>query len=373
MKKFFLFFMVLSMLVSFAGCQNTSPSEGPETPSSSIGEEPDTPEPEFEGDPFAFDDVNYSIKLPVYDMVKSMVSFDGDKPSVSEEYFDYTLGADGRIESKKTDYGVYFYEYDDNGRIIAENYSYNDGGYRNESYLYNEEGQISKKTITWDDDPEEFQVKYSYQYDGKGRIIEKAETYPDGKSAGVYTYEYAPSGLAVNETETHYEYGFNSPIKSHYTIVNSFDPEGNMIKREGRQTIGGNSRVVLTYQYDCVGYVEYSSENSEELNPTDVWEGFDECLFLPRPDTCVKKTAYESEQENSGVKIYTYILSDDKVTANTYYHMYQCLISDVCGLSAKVDENGAVYISKDGTLVSVMMAGTDDSLGYFLQISFPIS
>lgn len=317
-------------------------------------------------DPFDFGDINYKIKEPVYDLIES-------NGYSTYKYSNFIIDDNGRVSEKTVsgdEHGTYSFKYDEFGRIIEKNYTAPSGGYDNYTMTYNENNQIATMAESSSNFRDGNFWEYTYKYDDQGRVIETAETNISSDNYTIlYTYVYDDFGLAIQETQTTYKNGLNGSAGHSYEIENTYDIDGNKIKSVSKK-VGENKKTITTYIYDCVGFIDYSTETTTELNTTDKWLAFDECNFLPVPDSCVNTISADKTDVNSSANIYSYKLSDDESTANKYYHMYQRILSDICHFTLETDNNGMIFIYQDGNLIAVMMAGNDKKLGYFLQISF---
>ena len=90
---------------------------------------------------------------------------------------------------------------------------------------------------------------------------------------------------------------------------------------------------------------------------------------MTTPDSVIYDITYDSKKTESGVIQYMYILGEDETDAMLNYNAYLKALTLSELLSVDISDNAA-YVSKDGTMVSAMMAGNDSEKGYFLIISF---
>lgn len=264
--------------------------------------------------------------------------------------------------------GTYSYEYNDDGTVAAENFTSYNGSYDNYTMTYNDEGYVATKSESSSSARDGNVWEYTYEYDDQGRAVEVVEVNitADNRTTK-YTYEYDENGYVISETETHYDGGINGTISSFYEMENTYDENGNMVV----QTVySDGDSYKHTYKYDVVGAVSYSTENSDVLVTTDKWISFDEWVNMPTPTSCINSISDEGKEANSDAVIYTYTLGNNKADANKFYKMYQSILLNMCELELEVDSDGIVYIYDEGELVSVMMAGTDEEIGYFLSVSF---
>lgn len=88
---------------------------------------------------------------------------------------------------------------------------------------------------------------------------------------------------------------------------------------------------------------------------------FPEIAEIPLPDTCLTDIHFETREDNG-----TAIGQEE---ANTAYYKYQSILADVCKLTLDTKDD-MVYISNNGELLSLMMAGSDERYGNFVEISF---
>lgn len=113
-----------------------------------------------------------------------------------------------------------------------------------------------------------------------------------------------------------------------------------------------------------------SNATTDSVETDNQWESFDEVFGMPKPDSCLDSIEYNDVKEESGTILYTYLLPEKE--AQDIYEQYQAILVDDCGFDIEVDENEMVYISRNNEVVSAMMAGTDEDLGNFFKVSFPI-
>jgi len=113
-------------------------------------------------------------------------------------------------------------------------------------------------------------------------------------------------------------------------------------------------------------YMDYLAGN--KTKPDGV-KYFKEVPEMPTPDTVMYEITYDSEKTDSGVKQYMYLIGDTEEDANMNYNAYIVALGTIDGLSVEITSN-AVYVNKNGTMVSAMMAGTDPKKGRFMIVSF---
>lgn len=98
-------------------------------------------------------------------------------------------------------------------------------------------------------------------------------------------------------------------------------------------------------------------------------EYFGEVPEMPTPDSVIFDISYDSKKTDSGVIQYMYLLGKDETDANMNYNNYLSAI----GMDGKLKvtiEDTYCYVTKNGTMVSAMMAGEDATKGFFLIVSF---
>ena len=194
-------------------------------------------------------------KIPVYELVRSKIY------SSTYTYSDFVLDENGRVLEKKvsgSEKGTYTYEYDAEGRVIAENFTSISGGYDNYTYTYNEFGLKASEVESSSGIRDGNTFVYEYEYDEQNRPIKMTcvNTASDNFSM-LYTYEYDENGNVAVETQTTYADGLNGPAGNSYKIQHTYDEEGRVVKSVS-QKAGESSTSTRTYTYDCVGYYTVS-------------------------------------------------------------------------------------------------------------------
>lgn len=272
--------------------------------------------------------------------------------TVVETTEDTTIYADGMFANDTRHHMGHRYN---NGLIKhcyrSSDYEYWEGATWDYQYEFNEQGLVRKQIC-------EFRFPTS---DINGR---KYQSY----SKEVTEYEYNAQGLISRETSVDYFEGKTSESEYNYT----YDSAGRLIQVDSMLFPSYEdypSYYTDTFEYEPVASYEISTLTNPELLTTDKWEGFPEQFDLPMPDTCVGTIGYHGREENSAAVVYTYILPDGQNEANEEYYKFQQILSEVCGFSCE-NRNDMVYIYDNSGLISLMMAGNDPELGYFLQISF---
>lgn len=96
---------------------------------------------------------------------------------------------------------------------------------------------------------------------------------------------------------------------------------------------------------------------------------FKELPEMPTPNTVMYEISYDSEKTESRVKQYMYLIGDTEEDANMNYNAYIVALGTIDGISVEITSN-VVYVFKNGTMVSAMMAGTDPVKGMFMIVSF---
>ena len=221
---------------------DTSSSGGASSGSSSQGSTSTPPAEASEPEP---------EKIPVYELVESKIY------SSTYTYSDFVLDEDGRVLEKKvsgSENGTYTYEYDDEGRVIAENYTSRSGSYDNYTYTYNEFGLKATEVESSSGIRDGNTFVYDYEYDDQNRPVKmtSVNTAADNYSM-LYTYEYDENGNVAVETQTTYADGLDGPAGNSYEIHHTYDEEGRVVKSVS-QKVGESSTSTNTYTYDCVGY-----------------------------------------------------------------------------------------------------------------------
>ncbi|MBQ8176634.1 MAG: hypothetical protein IJ035_06315 [Oscillospiraceae bacterium] len=397
MKKTIATILSIAMMLSLSACDSDSNAETAQN-DTTVAEKTTTTTITEEIKPFDFGDINYSVSIPMYDVVKETEETEYESGigfNIEKIYSNHKFDSYGRIISKKDEYsfentvqgmtndrseqmGVYTYEYNEKGQLLSEQYKGIPQTLRNKKmeYTYNEDNLIDERVTTvFSEGNEVYEMyldKYVYVFDDNNRIESRGRV----ETTGLYTevtqteemsiYEYDDNDRIVSESVIVYENGIENEATSAYKLENEYDSFGNIIRvTETRKASTG----IILYEYDLVGNAECSTENNENMNTTDNWVSFEECIDLPTPDSCLSTIKYDSVSENDGVKIYTYLLDGDKKTANTNYQIYQAILSDVCGFKTEVKDN-AFYVYSNDKIIAVMMAGYDNVSGSFMQISF---
>lgn len=90
---------------------------------------------------------------------------------------------------------------------------------------------------------------------------------------------------------------------------------------------------------------------------------------MPTPDSIIYGITYDSEKTDSGVKQFMYLIGNNESDANMNYNIYLSAVEMNESLKVEITDTYA-YVTKNGNMVSAMMAGTDSIKGYFLIVSF---
>lgn len=118
-----------------------------------------------------------------------------------------------------------------------------------------------------------------------------------------------------------------------------------------------------SYISECLDYLAGNRDNSEEISY------FEEVPELPTPDAIIYGISYLSTQNASGNIQYMYLLGDSEADATLNYNLFLSAIEANTELTVDISDSMTI-LSQNGNMVSVMMAGNDPSIGYFLTISF---
>lgn len=292
----------------------------------------------------------YSVVLPVYELVKRTTI------AGTYEYSNFKYNEKGQLIEKKESglsNGIITYEYDEEGRVISETDTNAYGSDKTE-YTYNELGLLEN-------------TEYSvYEYDEKGNLIKETFVHPEYPDEPlILEYIYDESGVLLQEIETWY---VGRSISSQYIINKKYDSAGRLVQ-EAVEDVIDNDKYIKTYEYAVVSSYTISSSSDPALISATDWQSFSEITEMPSPDTCIADIHFEKREDNGTAIIYTFTLPPEQENANITYYKYQSILASVCGLALEVKDD-MVYITSDGKLLSLMMAGKDDLYGNFMQISF---
>jgi len=391
MKRMMVLLLAAAMMVSLCACGENKPAEAAPSASGKLLESSEATVPATQPDPFDFGDENYTLHLPVYELVRFTVL---EEPYA--EFSDFTYNEKGQLISKRWEEWdeTYLYEYDDQGRLVKETeidsdgdkmvyyYTYYDTPYECFDTRYGNGNNFSyglvktmtrSSTVAFYDNA---RWEYTYEFDDQGRVIRETCVFPTDYVRDEIWYEYNEQGLISHKVEHSYydgPYDRESDYDSEYTFT--YDSAGRMIQDDSMLFASYDdypSYYTDTFEYDVVATREISTQTNPELLTTDRWEGFQERYDLPTPDTCVDTLEYAGREENSAAVVYTYTLPGGQQRANEEYYKFQQILTEVCGFHSE-NRNDMLYIYDGSQLVALMMAGNDPQLGYFLQVSFPAS
>lgn len=307
---------------------------------------------------------SFSIKVPVYDMVKSEYGDIGQTV-----YSNFKLDTKGNILSKNVSgsmslTGTYSYEYRDNENIVMKSITTEDGNYSIHKQTYNEYGDLLKEKVqnSYGDNEE---YKYTYEYDKAGRML-KSISFDDTGYGHVMAYEYDDRGLVLREVQTTYNDGINGPAGNTYIVMHEYDRYLNDAFHT-TQKVGETETRMDVFTYDIVGYGTYSTDD-KELNSVDLWKAFSQISSVPTPDTCISTiSVFESAQSaNSSI----YKLDINKKVANLQYRMYQTILSDICDCTIEVQDNSSTFIYDEDNLCAIVTIGLNEEYGRYMRVDF---
>lgn len=352
MKKILCFALILMCLLATA-CGQTVESSESNPITQTIPEETTVPvatEATELTQVFNGGSEEYCVVLPVYELVKRTTI------AGTYEYSNFKYNEKGQLIEKKESglsNGIITYEYDEEGRVISETDTHAYGSDKTE-YTYNELGLLEN-------------TEYSiYEYDEKGNLIKETFIHPEYPDEPlILEYIYDESDVLVQEIETWYE---GRSISSQYIINKKYDSAGRLV-RDIVEDVIDNDKWYNTYEYAVVSSYSISSASDPTLISATEWQSFSETTEMPSPDTCIADIHFEKREDNGTAIIYTFALPTEQENANVTYYKYQSILADVCGLALELKDD-MVYITRDGKLLSLMMAGKDDLYGNFVQISF---
>lgn len=118
-----------------------------------------------------------------------------------------------------------------------------------------------------------------------------------------------------------------------------------------------------SYLSESLDYLVGNREQPEEIT------FFEEVPEVPVPDSVMYGISYHSKQNAPGNIQYMYLLGDSETDAMLNYTLYLSAIQMDSELKVDISDSMAM-VSLNGNMVSLMMAGNDPSLGYFLAVSF---
>ena len=202
--------------------------------------------------------------------------------------YDYSYNDEGYLlQQIKTgndgDKQIYDYTYDVDGNKIKEIRTFSDGKTDTRQYTYNDSGNIIKEVFT------SFygSVTTEYTYSDKGELIKKVATTSSGET-GTETYTYDDAGNLIKYVNyaagynTTVEYAYNyesSSIKEVYTSSNDFDhyvyintteytydEHGNIVEAAAFDSSGTEQSVKINYKLVYIPY-DISVEVINILHP----------------------------------------------------------------------------------------------------------
>ena len=201
-------------------------------------------------------------------------------------------------EYSEDDKYTYKYSYDDKGNLTKEEYAADHSTYNYiREYEYDENRNIIK-TIRHDDDGDTY--VYEYTYDKNGNVLKSVETYTSDSYSRreiiEYTYDSHNNEIKRESTHSYVSDNYNSTDTTVYVTNNTYNTQGNLIKRVEFNSFGEVDR---TYEY------EYDADGNMLKNSCDYSYG----------DS--RKTEYTYDKSGNIVKeVYTY--SDNDVFTSEY-------------------------------------------------------
>lgn len=99
-------------------------------------------------------------------------------------------------------------------------------------------------------------------------------------------------------------------------------------------------------------------------------EYYTEVPQMPTPDSVIYGISLDSAKTSAGVKQYIYLIGDDSEDANLNYNIFLRAIEMSGILQYEVTDGDFVFVTEEGDMVSLIKAGTDSQLGYFMIVSF---
>lgn len=143
--------------------------------------------------------------------------FDSYGDDMYEEQFNWEYNANGDCVMHKRPYYTYYYEYDDQFRLLKETevYDGNTASANTCTYQYNEKGLLLKKSRA--SAGEEYEV-YSYVYNEKDQLIRETDYYKYNDAICETEYTYDDQGRKATEHFKRYEKD-GSVLESEYEIA----------------------------------------------------------------------------------------------------------------------------------------------------------
>lgn len=114
--------------------------------------------------------------------------------------------------------------------------------------------------------------------------------------------------------------------------------------------------------------LDYLAGDREDVEKTIY---FEEIPDMPTPDSIIYGISYYSTKNAPGNIQYTYLLGDNETDATLNYNIYLNAIETNTEMEVDISESVTI-VSQNGNMLSVMMAGKDPTIGYYLTISFQV-
>ncbi len=118
-----------------------------------------------------------------------------------------------------------------------------------------------------------------------------------------------------------------------------------------------------SYISECLDYLAGNRVRPEAITY------FEEVPEMPTPDAILYGISYHSTQTAPGNIQYMYLLGDSETDAMLNYNLFLSAIGANLEMEVDISDSMAI-LYQNGNMISVMMAGNDSSIGYFLAISF---
>ncbi len=324
----------------------------------------ETTEAEVEAEeisPFAEVPEDYSITVPIYELVKLEGLQD-------YEYSDFVYDENGVLQQKKEEgYLTVTYKYDEAGNIIEETET-SHYGYTTYTRTYDDKGNMLTESESSD-----FSIRdgnffeYEYKFDDLGRVIEtKCENNTDGNYTSIINYTYDENGNVSLEKQTSY---YDGELGSIYEVECYYDGNGNRIKEVVTDMEDGDGWTNYM-TYETVGEYTVSAATDSSLMPPDKWVSYTEAEAIPTADSVISNIKFDSVKEQDGAILYTYILPSEKDEANKEYYKYQQIIAQHTPHTLSVEDSMVYVTDENGRLTALIKAGQDPALGYFMMVSF---
>lgn len=118
-----------------------------------------------------------------------------------------------------------------------------------------------------------------------------------------------------------------------------------------------------SYMSEIMGYLSGNGNQPAGI------QYFEEVPDMATPDSIIYGISYKSTENAPGNIQYMYLIGDDETDAMLNYNLFISAIELGTGLKVDISDSMAM-VFQNGNMVSVMMAGYDSSIGYFLTVSF---